>query len=141
MLQRIQSIWLLLAATFVLISLKVSFFAGNIVSSPEAIDKLYQEVNGLYSITNNILTITVGVMAFISIFLYGNRKLQMRLIYVAMAVELLLMVNYEMIIKKFSEGNYSIGSILQLLVMICFVLAQRGIRKDNKIIEESNRLR
>lgn len=141
MLQRIQTIWLFLAAACVLISLKISFFAGNIISPADQTIKSYLEVNGMYNLTNNILTITVAVMAIISVFLYSNRKLQMRLIYAAMVCELALMFSYESIIRKFTEGNYSVGSLLQLVVMIFFVLAQRGIRKDNKIIEESNRLR
>jgi hypothetical protein len=141
MIQRIQSIWLFLAATFVLLSLKLSFYAGNMLSAGDQIEKTYQEVNGMYNLANNILTIAIGVIALITIFLYSNRKLQMRLIYLGIALELLLMVNYEMIIKKFSEGNYTISSFLQLAVMICFILALRGIRKDNKIIAESDRLR
>jgi hypothetical protein len=143
MIQRIQTVWLLLASIAIFASLKIPFYAGNI--STTAVDgtivKTWTELNGMSNMIANILTISTGVIALISIFLFNNRKLQLRFVVVSIFLEIILMFNYESNIKKFVEGQYSIGAFLPLLAVLLFFLAARGIRKDNKIIAESNRLR
>lgn len=143
MIQRIQTLWLLLASACLFASLKISFYAGNIVPAGElnTVVKNFTQLNGMYNILTNILTVTIGVLSIVAIFLYGNRKTQIKFILAAMLLELLLLFEYESCIKKFTEGNYTIGSFLQFLVMIFFILALRGIRKDQKIVAESDRLR
>ncbi len=143
MIQRIQTIWLLLASACVFASLSISFYAGNLISAGELNNtaKTFTELNGMYNIITNILSVSIGVLSFVAIFLYTNRKTQTRLILTTMLLELLLMLEYESCIKKFAEGSYTIGSLLQLLVMIFFILALKGIRKDQKIVAESDRLR
>jgi hypothetical protein len=143
MIQRIQTLWLLLAAIAVFASLKVSFYFGNIISTGEngASIKTWTELNGMFNMITNILTVTIGVLSLITIFLFSNRKLQLKFIVVGIILELLLITVYQFSIKQFSEGGYSAGSFIQLLVVLFFILALRGIRKDNKIIAESNRLR
>ena len=143
MIQRIQTVWLLLASIAIFASLKIPFYAGNI--STTAVDgtivKTWTELNGMSNLIANILTISTGVIALISIFLFNNRKLQLRFVVVSIFLEIILMFNYESNIKKFAEGQYSIGALLPLLAVLLFFLAARAIRKDNKIIAESNRLR
>lgn len=143
MIQRIQTIWLLLASACLFASLKISFYAGNLFSAGElnTTAKTFTELTGMYNIITNILTVSIGVLSFVAIFLYSNRKTQTRLILTTLLLELLLMLEYESCIKKFAEGSYTIGSLLQLLVMIFFILALKGIRKDQKIVAESDRLR
>ncbi len=145
MIQRIQTIWLLLASACLFASLKISFYAGNTLPLEElqlsTSVKTFTQLNGMYNIITNVLTVSIGILSLVAIFLYTNRKAQIRTILIAMFLELLLMFEYEHCIKKFAEGSYTIGSILQLLVMIFFILALRGIRKDQKIVAESDRLR
>jgi len=143
MLQRIQTIWLLLASICVMASLKVSFYTGNIIPVGEMTNvvKTFTELNGMYNIITNILTVTIGVLSLITIFLYSNRKLQLKLIFVGIMLEILLFAEYQVSIKKFTEGSIAIGSMLQFLVLIFFYLAIKGISKDNKIIADSDRLR
>jgi len=143
MLQRIQTIWLLLVSICIFASLKIAYYTGNIVSEGELTTtiKTFTQLNGMYNIITNILTVTIGVLSLITIFLYSNRKLQLKLIFVSILLEILLLVEYQVSIKNFTEGSIAIGSILQFLVLIFFYLAIKGIRKDNKIIAESDRLR
>ena len=143
MIQRIQTIWLLLASLAIMASLKISFYAGNISNkgADGVIVKTWTELNGMSDLLSNILTISTGVLALICIFLFNNRKLQLRFVMVSILLEIILMFNYESNIKKFVEGQYSIGSFLPLLAVLFLFLAARGIRKDNKIIAESSRLR
>jgi hypothetical protein len=143
MLQRIQSIWLLLISICIFSSLKIAYYTGNIVPEGELATtvKTFTQLNGMYNIVTNILTVTIGVLSLITIFLYSNRKLQLKLIFVGILLEILLLVEYQVSIKKFTEGTIAIGSMLQFLVLLFFYLAIKGIRKDNKIIAESDRLR
>jgi hypothetical protein len=143
MIQRIQTIWLLLASACLLASLKISFYAGNVVPAGEvgSANKTFTQLNGMHNIITNVLTVSIGVLSFVAIFLYTNRKIQIRTILVTIFLELLLMFEYETCIKEFAEGSYTIGSFLQLLAMLFFILALRGIRKDQKIVAESDRLR
>jgi len=143
MLQRIQTIWLLLVSICIFASLKIAYYTGNIVPEGELTTtiKTFTQLNGMYNIITNILTVTIGVLSLINIFLYSNRKLQLKLIFVSILLEILLLVEYQVSIKNFTEGSIAIGSILQFLVLIFFYLAIKGIRKDNKIIAESDRLR
>ena len=138
MLQRIQSIWLLLASACALISLKMPFYSGtNSANVPS------YRLLGTENFYLMLLTMAIGVIALISIFLYSNRRLQMRLCILDVLLEGLLIFLYYKETTKFiaGTGTYSFTAILQALVLIFLFLAIRGINHDNKIIKESNRLR
>jgi hypothetical protein len=142
MIQRIQTVWLLLASIAIFASLKIPFYAGNISTTIDgATVKAWTELNGMSDLLTNILSISTGILALISIFLFNNRKLQLRFVFIGIVLEVVLMFKYESNIKQFVEGQYTIGSFLHLFVMLFLFMAIRGIRKDNKIIAESNRLR
>ena len=143
MIQRVQTIWLLIAAACAFLSLKLSVYSGNIFKDATGTTpvKTYQELNGMYHLGLNISTIAIGVIVLICIFLYKNRKLQTRLCIAAIAIELLIIFQYYSAIKIFSEGSLTITSILQPAIIFLLMMAMRGIRKDERIISESDRLR
>ena len=143
MIQRIQSLWLLLASICAFAGLKIAFYTGNLMPEGNVAPgvNLYQEINGMYSILCNVLTIIIAVMAFISIFLYSNRKLQIKFCIATMFLEITLLIYYWFSIKIFKEGTYSLGSLLQLLVLVFLLLSVKGIAKDKRIVAESDRLR
>ncbi len=138
MIQRVQSIWLLLASACAFISLKMPFYSGTNSANISPYRLL-----GTENFPLMLLTISVGVIALISIFLYSNRKLQMRLCLLDLVLEGLLIFLYYKETTKFiaGTGTYSLTAALQILVVIFLFLAMRGISHDNKIIKESNRLR
>jgi hypothetical protein len=139
MIQRIQTLWLLLAAIFAFLGFKFSFYSGAIVEtgSPET----YAKVTGITSIPLIIVTTAVGVLALIAIFLYKNRSLQLKLSIGGVALQAVLLFLYYSEISQFVRGTFSLTAILQALVPIFFLLAAKGISNDEKIIKESNRLR
>ena len=137
MIQRIQTIWLLLAAACSFVSLKITFYAGNLIGEEGAVG-LYSEIKGM---DNPILTTAVGVVSLISIFLYKNRKQQIKFCMAAFFIEISLLIFYFYLTKTFKEGTIAIGAAIHLLIIIFILLAIAGIRKDNKIIAESDRLR
>lgn len=136
MLQRIQTIWLLLAAAVSFAGLKFPFYSGtNKVGIPSSF------LNGMSPVYLLMLTVAVAVIALVSIFLFKNRKLQMRLCLINIVLQVGLMYGYYHEAQFFTSGTFALTAILQPLVLIFLFLAITGIRKDNKIIADSNRLR
>ena len=143
MIQRIQSFWLLCASVCGFASLKFSFFTGNVneVNNGVAAATKYIELNGFSNIPLTILTITIAIVCLIAIFLYKNRKLQMRLCFAGVLVEAIVLTLYYKESAKYILGTYSLASLLQLLILLFLILSITGINNDNKIIAESDRLR
>jgi len=136
MLQRIQTIWLFLAAVCTFAGLKLPFYTGN---GPML--EGYHALTGTSGINLMILTIGIGVIALINIFLYSNRKLQFRLCLLGILLEIVLIYLYYNIASNYAEGTYALSAALQLFIILFFALAARGIKHDDKIVKESNRLR
>lgn len=136
MLQRIQSVWLLLAAACAFLTIKLPFYSG--------INKANISSYELNATENYLLlgvTILVGLVAFLAIFMYRKRTTQLRLCVLGIFLEaLLIFLNYRET-REFTDGTYSLTAILHSLVVIFFVLAARAINKDEKLIRDSDRLR
>src|SRR3712207_1154938 len=91
MLQRIQSVWLLLAAAFDAITFRFPFYSGDWMkdSTPSMID-----LNANTTMWFTILTVLAGGLAFANIFLFKNRKMQLRLCFLGVFLTLVLLTLY-----------------------------------------------
>lgn len=137
MIQRIQSIWLLLAAVCVFLTLTLSTYFGT---NKDLIPSSF--LNGLDTLPLIFATLATGIVALISIFLYKNRKQQLRFTLVGLVLQLILMFLYYREIETYvGKGNFSISAVLHIAVLLFFILAAQGIRSDDKLIRDSNRLR
>lgn len=136
MIQRIQTVWLLLAAACAFAGFKFSFYSGNKLNDPA----LY-ELNARSASLLMVGTIAVGVLALVSIFLFKQRSTQRWLCILGILVQLALLFLYYNETTGFVKGNYSLTALLQVLVPLAFVMAIRGINKDSKLLKESDRLR
>jgi len=94
MIQRIQSVWLLLAAICGFATLKTSFYIGSIASEPA------NPVNAMSSVWLMILTIVAATVASLSIFMFKNRGLQLKLVIGAIALNLINLILYFLEIKN-----------------------------------------
>ncbi len=135
MIQRIQTIWLLLAATFSLLSLKFSFYSGVRENN------VFSELNGSSNFLLLIMSVAIALVALVTIFLFKNRKLQMQLSILGFLLQVIAVVIYVLQTQKFTEGNFTLTAVLTLLIPIFFILALMGIRKDEKLIKSMDRLR
>lgn len=148
MIQRAQTVWMILAAFAVFLTIKFSFYSGtlaiqegaNAVTSM-ATDGSYQLVTATGNFLILILTSALGTGIIINIFLFKHRSIQIRIIIAAVIMECLIIFLYFRETQKFSQGNYNIWAILHILILVFLVLAARGIYKDSKLIKDSNRLR
>ena len=136
MIQRIQSIWLLLAAACAFAGFKFSFYSGNKLNDP-----LLYELNATSTLLLMIVTIAVGGVAFITIFLFKQRSLQRGLCVLGILLEAVLIFLYYRETTTFTQGTYSLTAILHGIIFIAFLLAARAINKDSKMVKDSDRLR
>ncbi len=141
MIQRIQSLWLLLCALCATLVLMVPVFTG-----PDA-DGFIK----VFSIRENLLLlliVTLSIaMPFINIFLFKNRRMQKILIINNMILALLTVVVEYFSIDAFkqqfgiAQGTWEISATLPFFIILFLVFAFRGIRKDEKLLSEADRLR
>ena len=136
MIQRVQTIWMLLAAIIVFLTLKFSFYSGTLAAG-----NVYHELiaNDYWLLL--ILTGGLGTGILINIFLYKNRKLQSRILLLALILEGTIIFLYVQKTEKFSTGSFTIWSSLHIVVVVCLFFAARGVLRDAKVIRDSNRLR
>src|SRR5580692_7086621 len=125
MIQRIQSIWLLLASACAFVSLKFSFYSGT-----DSKGLASQFLTGSSDFILLLVTVVIGVLALFTIFMYKNRVNQLRLCIFDILLEALLIFLYYRQLSTFTNGTYSLTSVLQLGVILFFILAARGISKD-----------
>ena len=74
MIQRIQTLWLLVAVAAGLLSIKFPFYTGTLV-----VNNAYLSLTAAENIPILVLTVISVLISFITIFLFKNRKLQTNL--------------------------------------------------------------
>jgi|SRR5665213_666331 len=148
MLQRVQTIWMILAAIAVFLTMKFAFYSGILVLQNSADAAAATVAAGGYHLINAtdnfiilILTSALGTGIIINIFLFKHRSIQVRIIIAALIVECLIVFLYFRQTADYSQGNYNIWSILHILIIVFLILAAKGIYKDSKLVRDSNRLR
>jgi peptidoglycan/LPS O-acetylase OafA/YrhL len=139
MIQRIQSVWLLLAAAAAFLSLQFPFYSGNIVGADNL--KHLEAFTAKSNMLLLILTAGEGIAALIALFLFKNRKLQFRIVLLTLLVSIINLVLYFTQTKQYTEGNYTLTAIFAILVPVFLILAMRGIRRDDKLVKSLDRLR
>ena len=146
MLQRIQSLFLLLAGGMAFALLGIPF-AGT----PERVDASALFSDGAYSIQDSPALLAFyllgGVLAIVSIFLYKRRTLQIRIgifafiaILIGMVMTVLLFLQ-DPIMEQSTQPDDGLGIYAPFVALVALLLAQRFIRKDEKLVRSMDRLR
>ncbi|MBE7174168.1 MAG: DUF4293 domain-containing protein [Williamsia sp.] len=143
MIQRIQSVWFLLAALFGFLVTQVPLF----------VVKLTNNIERRILATESLLLFSVAVglacLAAACVFLYKNRSLQFRLAVIGVVVSIALIAlevwqtgNYRtQYANSLVNSSYYWGGLLPVAMAICFILGARGVYKDQKLIRSQDRLR
>ncbi len=145
MLQRKQSIWLLIAA---LLNAGVIFFD---------LYRWHEVVNGVdikheIRVTNDypmfIIVLVCAVLPLITMFMYKQRKRQLSMTAFNIAAvcglnaKMLMKIGHETTISPtIASGTYWLGAALPIISIIFLILAIIGIRKDDKLVKSMDRLR
>ena len=141
MIQRIQSIWLLIVALAAFATYTLTLYVGQL---PDGTSRPFLLAQSLLLV---IIIIALGMLAIICIFLYKNRKLQFRLSVLGVIFSIgFLFLEYLKVEEFIAEnkiltGSYQLGALLPVVMTIFFILAARGIYKDEKLVKSLDRLR
>lgn len=130
MIQRIQTIYLFLAAIIC-----IAFLFIPIAEADNIITANSNTISGA-------LCIASGLLSLITIFLYKNRKLQIRLclIIISLLVFELASIYYD-VSQLSDEHTLKATIVTPLLAVIFLILALRGIRKDEQLVRSMDRFR
>jgi Domain of unknown function (DUF4293) len=136
MIQRIQTIYLFVAATLLAASIFSPF--AQVVSSG-AVQTIFPNGN-----VNWMILLGLGAaLAFTAIFLYQNRRLQVQLTLVGAMASLLSILLAAFTVNSMNANTVTFlwGWTLPLIAMFLLWLAARAIRKDEEKVRSMNRLR
>ena len=144
MIQRIQTLWLLLSAIGFGLNMLPNIFLlkTKTVGTDLLSDQLLQVTESNLSLIGTILA---TAMVLIAIFLYKRRPLQLILSNLASIVFILLALGsaiwYCQQQGKVGEIEPGIGIISGFLAIIMIWLASKAIKKDEKLVKSMDRLR
>ena len=147
MLQRIQTILLFLAAACFFSLFKLPF-----MDTPDATASMNFLADGTFNVHDHVLFLIMtglaGGLALLSIVLFNNRPLQMRLGYILIAFAILIpllafLLFYQewKVIPDGTELEVEFGVLPPILALILIVLANYFIKKDEKLVKSMDRLR
>lgn len=143
MIQRIQSLFMLLAGGLLGLEFVFPFASNPTSSSGYFTDSVYNIFD------NNILLglISVGILlSFVAIFLFKNRKLQTSINWITIIVCLAIMGGGFFFLTQDQSGitegtNIGVGSILPIISLLMLLMANRFIGKDENLVKSMDRLR
>jgi hypothetical protein len=141
MIQRIQSVWLVLAGIAGLITYRLPLWEGTLQ------DKSVKSFIGPESLLLFSVIVATCLLGFVTIFLYKNRTLQKNLAFVGMILSIaIIALEYFIVedfktLQNFKTSAWKFGAIMPGLMVVFFFLAYQGIRKDEKMIKSLERLR
>ncbi len=142
MIQRIQTLWLIIVAITAFATSQLTLYSGNLPNGTELPFKLAG------NLLLAIVIITLGILSLICLFLYKNRKLQFKLSVLGLIFSVgFLFLEYYVVENTFKPkhsiltGAYQIGALLPVLMIVFYFLAARSIYKDEKLVKSMDRLR
>lgn len=154
MIQRIQSLYLLVTAA--LMAMMLIFPLGRfLIEDQEAVLRAFgyildtgDKISG--TVYMGVLIVAAMVISFVNIFLYKNRILQIRLCFVNVVLLLgaqIFVIYYiyhaSASASAISDGmsNYSVVDIFPLVGLVLTWLANKGIIKDETLVRSLDRIR
>lgn len=141
MIQRIQSVWLLLAAIAGTLTYRLPLWEGTLQDNSKKVF-LGPEMLLLFTVI-----VATSVLALVTIFLFKNRKLQKTLCFLGILLSIGIVILEFTHVEGFKsetnfiESRWKFGAILPILMILLFMLAYGGIRKDQKLVKSLERLR
>ena len=143
MIQRIQSLWLLLSALSIILLSKLSVYNGKL---PDGTKK---ELLVSESLIMMILALLMIILPLIAIFLFKNRPGQKKLIWLHILLNLLLLlffwISQDSFVSEqqpeFTSSGYGLAVFVPVISMILDILAYRGISADEKLIKAADKFR
>jgi Mn2+/Fe2+ NRAMP family transporter len=148
MIQRKQSIWLFLGALASLLLFYLPYALSGQVAEPGGAEVF---LNARNDMPLAVLAVLMAVDSLIVLFLYKDRKKQMKLCLLPIILAVLTL-GYQIYQTQFANqqnklviGLYDkhilIGIFIPVVVIILSVMAYNGIKKDEELVRSVDRLR
>lgn len=149
--QRIQTVFLAIAIVALLASLVLPIWTIEADGERNVLTAFYYLKGTVYKYNPYSLTAIIAIasatLAFIEITKYKNRLTQMK-IGVLNSLFLVAVVGSGLyftsqLAKSFEgvQGQYGLGLWIPFIAVLCNLLANRFIRKDERLVRDSDRLR
>ncbi len=137
MIQRIQTLYLIMT-----ILLSVLFLTGRMIVIEKDAEVIHQGMVVPLAVTAAL----IALISAVSIFLYKNRRQQMKLAIILIILSSVLtaaLVIYGFILTSQNGGRIrlNLSIILPFPMIITSLLAYRGIKKDEELVRSYDRLR
>lgn len=154
MIQRVQTIWLLISA----ISSGLLMKEGIINFIGIAGQKYYTGFSGIYKLTDSgpelitrsfslsAVIILIPILSVISILFFKSIRIQKILTLIVIAFSLclvILVIYYSYFLMKNYDTNLAPGlkMVIPVIILLSTILAYRGISNDDRLIKSYDRLR
>jgi hypothetical protein len=153
MLQRKQTLWMVLVIICAALSFKFPFYFGNVQVGANGHAPLGvtaaptlgfgKDSASAGSVLILIVTIILIVGTLYDIFIYKTRSKQLWITIGLIFVSLLNIFLFWQASQPphFMEGSYSLGALFPVAIPVFLVFAVQGIRKDQKLVKSADRLR
>ena len=135
MIQRIQSVWLLLSS---ILSVLCFFVPFSWRAKEQGIQEGHYIQNHWYLL---ILVLLVTLSCFANIFLYHDRSLQKKVALGSIITQGLILIIVVFEFFNFPLNGPALSSLVHFAVFVSIFLALKGIKKDIQTVSESDRLR
>ena len=138
MIQRRQTLWLLLATITAILSFLFPFVTGKEAIKNMQADKVIDAASDFF-----LLILTGGsiILSTVTIFLFKDRKMQIRLCLLGLFVSVVIIVRYIMLMNKLTNTTLALYAVLPFIFLASYFLAFRDIRKDEKLVKSLDKLR
>ena len=138
MIQRQQSLWLLLSSICAFLSYKFPFFSGTKQGVKNMTEKAILDAGSSFFLL--VLTGIALILSLVTIFMFKDRKLQMKLCIVGITLSILILVIYFNEMSKLS-GSISLAAIFVFAIPAGYIMALIRIWKDEKLVKSLDKLR
>ena len=146
MIQRIQSLYLLLAALFSAFTLIVPTASLSVAEKVCSLNSLGCSLCGTNAIGMFIFAIASSILALVSIFVFANRKKQQKWVNTALLSNLFWYITFAVRIfsaksENKAEFGFEVGCLFPLLAMLMLFLAKKAIKHDDDLVRAADRIR
>ena len=145
MIQRKQSLWLLLAALCGAGVFLFPLYKGEIKSGDVLQGKALTVPEHFPFV---LIAVVMSLLPLVTIFMFGNRKRQVRMTVMGIVANLSFTSLMLFTVSRWQSatppllgGSYGIGSVLPVMAVILLIMAILGIRSDEKLVRSVDRLR
>lgn len=141
MIQRVQTLWMLLSSIAAALIWIVPVFGGLAADGTARICSIRENLLIMF------LVALAVIIPFINMFLFKARPTQKKLVVVNMLLAAAILGAEYFFVAAFKkefgivQGNWQLSAVLPFFIILFMVFAYRGIRQDEQLLSNADRMR